>query len=163
MGHASCRCSIPLSDNHRTRAKRRGLREVVAPRSPGIFSHRTGDQPVRRASWLSDSNLQGGNVSTKRIPGANANRYTDRHGYEKTGRGRRPKATRPARPHGVRSVTPGTGDDSGPGPGLAYDHAPGIRERRNPGSMPRLWHPRKCTPAANTATRKPSMTSRSPG
>jgi hypothetical protein len=34
----SCRCSIPLSDNHRTRAKRKGLREVVAPRSPGIFS-----------------------------------------------------------------------------------------------------------------------------
>jgi len=29
--------------------------------------------------------------------------------------------------------------------------------------MPRLWHPRKCTPAANTATRKPLLSFRLSG
>lgn len=78
MSHASCRCSIPLCDNHRTRANRKRPCRGVAPHGRRIFSQRTGDQPTRRAFWLSTSNLHGEMLPAKRILAGTTDRYTDR-------------------------------------------------------------------------------------
>ena len=73
---------------------------------------------------------------------------------------RRP--TRPARPHDAGSAA--HKDGPGTGPGLASNHAPSVRERQDSGPMPRLWHPRKCTPTAPTdTTRNPLLSFRLSG
>ena len=63
MSHASCRCSIPLSDNRPREPKRKGLVKSWLHEALVSFRQRPGDQPARRASWLS-----GVIVSRRRAP-----------------------------------------------------------------------------------------------